>query len=222
MRTTAIRSPREIANDAWHIPDWLTPHQQRRLVSAWRIYAVGPLPHRILMRHIPALNGSASMQTVCLGWNWQRSGYTKTADELDGASVNGFPAWLGNLARAAVAMAYEDPDAGCHYRPDAALINYYQDNTRLEMHRDTGARSSAPVVSLSIGDTCTFRFGNTESSDAPYTDVELSSGDLIIFGRESRYAYHGAPFPIHPGTADPAIGLTNGRLSYTMRETGLD
>ena len=33
-------------------------------------------------------------------------------------------------------------------------------------------------------------------------------------------AYHGVP-RIHPGTADPATGLTHGRLNLTLRETGL-
>jgi alkylated DNA repair protein (DNA oxidative demethylase) len=222
VSTTLIRSPREIASGAWHIPDWLTPHQQRRVVSTWRMYAFGPLPHRIPMRHIPMPNGSAmSAQTVCLGWNWKPYKYTKTADDLDGALVSGFPAWLGNIARAAVAAAYEDPEAGYQYRPDAALINYYEGSAKLGMHQDKDERTNAPVVSLSVGDACIFRFGNTANRKAPYTDIELQSGDLVVFGRESRYAYHGIPSPIQPGTADPAIGRINGRLNYTIRETGL-
>ena len=87
------------------------------------------------------------------------------------------------------------------------------------MHQDKDERSGAPVVSLSIGDTCVFRFGNTESRGRPYTDVELGSGDLFVFGGASRFAYHGVP-KVYPGTADPALGLT-GRLNLTLRETGL-
>ena len=54
------------------------------------------------------------------------------------------------------------------------------------------------MVSLSLGDTCVFRFGNTETRTRPYTDVELRSGDLFVFGGPSRLAYHGVP-RVHPG-----------------------
>lgn len=75
------------------------------------------------------------------------------------------------------------------------------------------------MVSLSLGDTCVFRLGNTEDRGRPYTDVELASGDLFVFGGPSRFAYHGVP-RVHAGTADPALGLA-GRLNITLRETGL-
>ena len=56
--------------------------------------------------------------------------------------------------------------------------------------------ASAPVVSLTVGDACVLRFGNTETRNRPYTDVELASGA-------------------------PATGLRGGRLNVTMRVTGL-
>ena len=89
------------------------------------------------------------------------------------------------------------------------------------MHQDKEERSDAAVVSLSIGDTCTFRFGNTATRTKPYTDVELLSGDLFVFGGESRFAYHGVP-KVFPGTSDPDCGLTKGRLNITLRVTGLE
>jgi alkylated DNA repair protein (DNA oxidative demethylase) len=88
------------------------------------------------------------------------------------------------------------------------------------MHQDKDERSDAPVVSLSIGDTCLFRFGNTETRGRPYTDVQLASGDLFVFGGPSRFAYHGVP-KVYPGTGDPATGLASGRLNLTLRVTGL-
>ena len=54
----------------------------------------------------------------------------------------------------------------------------------------------------------------------PYTDVELRSGDLFVFGGPSRLAYHGVPRTL-PGTGDPATGLRGGRLNITLRVTGL-
>ena len=56
--------------------------------------------------------------------------------------------------------------------------------------------------------------------DSPYTDVELSSGDLFVFGGPSRLAYHGVP-AVRPGTADPACGMRAGRLNITLRVTGM-
>lgn len=161
-----------------------------------------------------------SVQTVCLGWHWQPYRYSRTADDAGGATVAPFPDWLADLGRAAILAAYDDAAQAAAYDPDTALINFYDDAARMGMHQDKDERSAEPVVSLSIGDRCRFRFGNTENRGRPYTDVELSSGDLFVFGGPSRFAYHGVP-KIHPGTADPAAGLTNGRLNLTLRVTGL-
>ena len=161
-----------------------------------------------------------SVQTVCLGWHWLPYRYSRTADDVDGAAVTPFPDWLGELGRRALADAYGDPVAAAVYEPDAALVNFYDEHARMGMHRDKDEASDAPVVSLSIGDTCVFRFGNTGGRGRPYTDVELVSGDLFVFGGPARFAYHGVP-KVRPGTADPATGLTTGRLNITLRVTGL-
>jgi alkylated DNA repair protein (DNA oxidative demethylase) len=73
-------------------------------------------------------------------------------------------------------------------------------------------------VSLSLGDTCVFRFGNTGTRTRPYTDVELRSGDLFVFGGPSRLAYHGVP-RVYEGTGPAELGLT-GRLNVTLRVSG--
>lgn len=88
------------------------------------------------------------------------------------------------------------------------------------MHQDREERSAAPVVSLSVGDACLFRFGTAEGRGRPYTDVRLGSGDLFVFGGPSRFAYHGVP-KAYPGTGDPSAGPRSGRLDITLRETGL-
>jgi alkylated DNA repair protein (DNA oxidative demethylase) len=161
-----------------------------------------------------------SVQTVCLGWHWTPYRYTRTAIDQGDAPVTPFPDWLGDLARRAVADAFGDEEAAS-YRPDAALINFYDETAKLGMHQDKDERSGAPVVSLSIGDTCTFRFGNTADRGAPYTDVELRSGDLFVFGGPSRFAYHGVVNGTQAGTGYPSTGLDEGRLNLTLRETGL-
>lgn len=207
----------EIAAGAVHVPDWLGPQRRRELVEACRVWARGPAPMRAAT--LPS-GGVMSVQTVCLGWHWLPYRYSRTADDGDGAPVARFPDWLADLGRAAVQAAYGDPSAAAAYAPDAALVNFYDDRARMGMHRDKDERSDAPVVSLSIGDSCVFRFGNTTSRGKPYTDVELRSGDLFVFGGPSRFAYHGVP-KVVPGSGDPEAGLASGRLNITLRETGL-
>ena len=141
------------------------------------------------------------------------------------------PEWLVALGARAVADAYlGDPghDVGLpdaarlvrDFAPDSALVNFYDDAAHMGMHQDKDEFSAAPIVSLSLGDTCVFRFGNTETRAAPYQDVELRSGDLFVFGGPSRYAFHGVP-KVLPGTGGRQLGLKNGgRLNITLRMTG--
>ncbi len=217
MDSLIARERVEVAPGAVHVPDWLTVEQQRQLVIAWRAWASGG--EHLAARHtvLPS-GGRMSVQTVCLGWHWEPYRYVRA---VDGVPVAPFPAWLGALARDGVRAAYDDDRVAAAYEPDCALINFYDETAKMGMHRDREERIDAPVVSMSIGATCTFRFGNTVNRKAPYVDVELRSGDLFVFGAPSRLAYHGVVRPIHPGSGDPALGLASGRINYTIRATGL-
>ncbi|MET7308167.1 MULTISPECIES: alpha-ketoglutarate-dependent dioxygenase AlkB family protein [unclassified Streptomyces] len=206
-----------VAPGAVHVPEWLSVERQRELVEACRGWARGPVPLRHTM--LPG-GGVMSVQSVCVGWHWQPYRYSRTADDVNGARVAEFPDWLVELGRAALVEAYGEEYPVEAYAPDTALINFYDGAARMGMHQDKEERSVAPVVSLSIGDTCVFRFGNTEDRGQPYTDLELASGDLFVFGGPSRFAFHGVP-KVCPGTADPATGMSGGRLNVTLRETGL-
>jgi alkylated DNA repair protein (DNA oxidative demethylase) len=75
-------------------------------------------------------------------------------------------------------------------------------------------------VSISLGNSCQFRFGNTDNRGKPWTDVLLDSGDLFVFGGPARLAYHAVPKTL-PGTGPSEIGLPSGRLNITLRESGL-
>ncbi len=215
--TLLPRDRTEVGPGAVHVPGWLTLDEQRDIVAACRRWARPPAPMRAT--RTPG-GGVMSVQTVCLGWHWSPYRYTRTAVDVDGAPVEPFPDWLGDLGRRALADAYRRPDAGDGYVPDTALVNYYDARARMGMHQDKDERSDQPVVSLSIGDTCTFRFGNTAGRGRPYTDIELLSGDLFVFGGPTRFAFHGVP-RVRPGTGDPATGLHEGRLNITLRVTGL-
>ncbi|MFJ9535697.1 alpha-ketoglutarate-dependent dioxygenase AlkB family protein [Streptomyces sp. NPDC101225] len=207
------RERTEVAPGAVHAPGWLDAREQRTLLGACRAWARPPAGLRTV--RTPG-GGTMTARQVCLGWHWYPYGYARTVADGDGAPVKPFPDWLGELGRRAVRDALGDPGPTPPY--DIALVNFYDGDARMGMHRDGDERSDAPVVSLSLGDTCVFRFGNPETRARPYTDVELRSGDLFVFGGPSRLAYHGVP-KVRPGTAPPALGLT-GRLNITLRVSG--
>jgi alkylated DNA repair protein (DNA oxidative demethylase) len=201
----------EIAPGAVHVPDWLSPDRQRDLLTACREWARPPAGLRTV--HTPG-GGTMTARQVCLGWHWYPYAYSRTTTDGDGTPVKPFPTWLDDLAQRAVTDALGAPTASY----DIALINFYDGDARMGMHRDADERSDAPVVSLSLGDTCVFRFGNTETRTRPYTDVELRSGDLFVFGGASRLAYHGVP-RVYEGTGPGELGL-RGRLNVTLRVSG--
>ncbi|MFF3985482.1 alpha-ketoglutarate-dependent dioxygenase AlkB family protein [Streptomyces sp. NPDC001601] len=209
------RARARIAPGAVHVPDWLDPDRQRALLAACRDWARPPAGLRTV--RTPG-GGTMTARQVCLGWHWHPYAYARTVVDGDGSPVKPFPAWLDELGRRAVTDAL-GPAAVGGLSYDIALINFYDADARMGMHRDADEKSDAPVVSLSLGDTCVFRFGNRETRARPYQDVELRSGDLFVFGGESRLAYHGVP-RVYPGTAPPELGLT-GRLNVTLRVSGL-
>ncbi|MFH8467769.1 alpha-ketoglutarate-dependent dioxygenase AlkB [Streptomyces sp. NPDC017991] len=210
------RSRREIAPGAVHVPDWLSPGRQKELLEACRDWARPPAGLRTV--RTPG-GGTMTSRQVCLGWHWYPYGYASTVVDGDGAPVKKFPAWLGELGRRAARDAFADGTQAPPYEYDIALINFYDADARMGMHRDSDEKSDAPVVSLSLGDTCVFRFGTTGSRGRPYTDVELRSGDLFVFGGPARLAHHGVP-RVHADTAPRELGLT-GRLNITLRVSGL-
>lgn len=203
----------EIAPGAVHLPDWLDASRQRELLMACREWARPPAGLREV--RTPG-GGTMTARQVCLGWHWYPYAYARTVVDGDGTPVKPFPEWLGELGRSAVRDALDMTSAAPSY--DIALINFYDGDARMGMHRDSDEKTDDPVVSLSLGDTCVFRFGNTGTRARPYMDVELRSGDLFVFGGPSRLAYHGVP-KVYPGTAPPELGLA-GRLNITLRVSG--
>lgn len=192
---------------------WLDAVAQREIVTDFREWARPPAG----LRHprVPA-GHVMTVQSVCLGWHWQPYAYSRTADDTDGAPVKPLPDDLADLARAAVRDAYGG-DAG--YAPDAVIVNLYAPGAHLGLHQDGEEPSDAPVVTISVGDTCVFRFADVDRRTGPFTDVELASGDLLVFGGPSRRIFHGVP-KVLDGTAPRGLGLPPGRLSITIRETG--
>jgi alkylated DNA repair protein (DNA oxidative demethylase) len=214
----SARAPQVLLPGVVHVPGWLDLATQQSLLAEFRRWALPPAG----LRHPRVPTGQLmTVQSVCLGWHWQPYAYTRTADDTDGAPVKPLPAAVVELARAAVAAAYGPDHPSVHaYAPDAAIVNLYAPGARLGLHQDGEEPSGAPVVTLSIGDTATFRFAGVDRRTGPFTDVEMRSGDLVVFGGANRRIFHGVP-KVLAGTAPLALADAPFRLSITVRETGL-
>jgi alkylated DNA repair protein (DNA oxidative demethylase) len=211
----ARRVPSEPLPDVIQLPDWLDLAAQRDLVDAFRTWALPPAG----LRHPRMPTGHLmSVQSVCLGWHWRPYAYSRTADDTDGAPVKPLPDDLFALARRAVADTFGETVAAT-YAPDAAIVNLYSPGAHLGLHQDGEEPSDAPVVTISLGDTCTFRLAGVDRRTGPFTDIDLWSGDLLVFAGVNRRIFHGVP-KVSDGTAPAGLGLPPGRLSITVRETG--
>ncbi len=222
------RNPQVVAPGAVLVPEWLRFDAQRDLVEACRAW--GGEAGGFRSPRMPR-GGMMSVEIACLGWHWLPYRYSRAVDDGDGRPVTPFPAWLGELSRRAVEAAVavdpsvaagsgRGPDGFEGFDPDVALINWYPPGAHMGMHVDRDEKSPAPVVSISLGDSCTFRFGTPGGRGRPWTDVVLESGDLFVFGGPSRLAYHGVP-RVAPSTGPPGLGVGEGRFNITVRQSGL-
>jgi alkylated DNA repair protein (DNA oxidative demethylase) len=98
--------------------------------------------------------------------------------------------------------------------PEACLVNYYAGAAKMGLHQDRDEEDfSAPVLSVSLGDTGLFRVGGKVRKD-PTQTFELKSGDVFVLGGADRLSYHGID-RILPGTCD--LLAEGGRFNLTLR-----
>lgn len=104
--------------------------------------------------------------------------------------------------------------SGCSLPPEACLVNFYSDKAKMGLHQDRDEKNfEAPVVSISLGNSCLFRVGSDKRGGKTHS-VRLESGDVIILSGASRLAYHGVD-RIYPNSNDLLKG--GGRVNLTLR-----
>jgi DNA oxidative demethylase len=107
---------------------------------------------------------------------------------------------------------------GVEFEPDACLVNVYQADGKLSLHRDYDeADFKWPIVSFSLGTDAEFVLGGMTRT-GPTIPICLSSGDVLVIGGESRLRYHGVK-KIRPGTSPvfhPVLPK-EGRINLTVR-----
>ena len=141
-----------------------------------------------------------------LGWVTDLDGYRYQPDH----PVTGRP-WPP-IPAALTALWAELCDA--EIPPDCCLVNFYDAEARMGLHRDADeADFRFPVLSMSLGDTALFRLGGLRRSD-PTGQVRLASGDVCVLGGAARRAYHGVD-RILAGSSRLLPG--GGRLNLTLR-----
>jgi alkylated DNA repair protein (DNA oxidative demethylase) len=111
-------------------------------------------------------------------------------------------------------LALWDEVSGFGKPPEACLVNFYEPDAKMGLHQDRDeAELEAPVVSVSLGDQCLFRVGGILRDD-PTRSFRLSSGDVFVFGGQSRLIFHGVD-RIYPGTS--TLLKNAGRINLTLR-----
>lgn len=164
-------------------PDFLNRNEQEELLQDIReIVRTAPLFTPIM----PKTNKPFSVQmTNCgsLGWVSDIDGYRY--QPLHPTTGEPWPPMPKLVLKAWGALS------GVNFPPEACLVNFYRASAKMGLHQDRDeADFDAPVVSLSLGDTCVFRIGGTKRSD-PTQTIRLASGDAVVLAGTARLAYHG-------------------------------
>ena len=195
-----------VAPGVVHWPGKLAPEEQAALVAELRAVA---RKAPFFQPRMPKTGNPFSVRmTNCgsLGWVSDINGYRYQPDHPEtGEPWPIMPAPLLDLWRELA--DYPHP-------PEACLVNFYDDSAKMGLHQDKDEQDfGAPVVSVSLGDSCLFRVGGTERSD-PTLSFKLSSGDVVVLGGEGRLAYHGVD-RILAGSS--ALLPQGGRINLTLR-----
>lgn len=188
------------------LPGYLNGDQQRALLAEVRdLLAEAPLYGPVMPRSGKPLSVRMS-NCGPLGWLSEIGGYRYAANHpVTGRPWPAIPASVLELWYRATGVAYA---------PQACLINYYGPEARLGLHRDEDeSAKTAPILSLSLGDTALFRLGGAARKD-PTRSVHLSSGDAVVLDGLSRDWFHGVD-RILPGTS--RLLSEGGRFNLTLR-----
>jgi DNA oxidative demethylase len=141
-----------------------------------------------------------------LGWVSDEAGYRYQPTHPE--TGRPWPAMPPTLLAAFAAIAPDAPP------PEACLINVYDSAARMGLHQDRDEEElSAPVVSLSLGDTALFRVGGLQRN-APTRSFRLASGDAMALRGEGRLAFHGVDRII---AGSSTLLPEGGRINLTLR-----
>ena len=141
-----------------------------------------------------------------LGWVSDESGYRY--QRMHPETGRPWPPMPKRLMDAWATLAPEAPV------PEACLINFYDAKAKMGLHQDRDEQElSAPVVSLSLGCSASFRLGGRKRNDKTRAFL-LNSGDALVLGGPARLAFHGVDRILSGSSAFLPQG---GRINLTLR-----
>ncbi len=190
-----------------HIPGFLDTGAQASLVKDVRaVIQLAPLFVPVMPRTGKPMSVRMS-NCGLLGWVTDKDrGYRYQATHP--VTGNPWPAMPKKL------MDIWQAVSGYQHPPEACLINFYSVNAKMGLHQDRDEETfDAPVVSISLGDSCLFRVGENVRGGRT-TSFKLKSGDIVVLGGEGRLCFHGVD-RIYPSTS--ALLKNGGRLNLTIR-----
>ncbi|KAH1047308.1 hypothetical protein J1N35_038092 [Gossypium stocksii] len=176
------------------------------------------------------------LHMMCLGMNWdpQTRKYNKQ-HPVDNCEPPDIPLGFRLLVQRAIKDAHcliekesdmvNPEDILPSISPNICIANFYSIHGRLGLHQDRdesreSLRKGLSVVSMSIGDSAEFLYGDEREVDQA-SKVLLESGDVLLFGGESRMVFHGVPSIVPFSAPEPLkskTGLRHGRLNLTFRQ----
>ncbi|MCB8840579.1 alpha-ketoglutarate-dependent dioxygenase AlkB [Aurantimonas sp. VKM B-3413] len=189
-----------------HMPGFLDREAQLALIEDIRgVVGQAPLFQPVMPRTGKPLS---VRMTNCgpLGWVADRAGYRyQPQHPVTGTRWPAIPERLTALWDEV--GAYSQP-------PEACLVNFYEETAKMGLHQDRDEEDlGAPVVSVSLGDDCLFRVGQTTRGGRTVS-IRLRSGDIVVLGGEGRLVYHGVD-RIYPATS--TLLKNGGRINLTLR-----
>ena len=196
----------ELAPGLVYVPGYLDRAAQNGLLHALRtVIEAAPLFQPTMPRTGTPFSVRMS-NCGPLGWVSDRTGYRYVpVHPVSGQPWPPMPDAVLDAWRALV--DYPRP-------PEACLVNYYNPSARMGLHQDRDEESFvAPVLSLSLGDTCVFRFGGPDRK-GPTQSLKLASGDALVLGGAARLAFHGVDRILGGSSTILAEG---GRFNLTVR-----
>ncbi|RDX61211.1 alkB, partial [Mucuna pruriens] len=214
------------------LKNYITHDEQVEIVKTCRDLGLG---HGGFYQPGYANGAKLRLKMMCLGLDWDPQTYKYGEKRvIDGSKPPSIPNHFSALVLRAIEEAHSlikkeyrvrnVEDVLPSMTPDICIVNFYTNNGKLGLHQDRdesreSLRKGLPVVSFSVGNAAEFLYG--DGRDVKNAEsVFLESGDVLIFGGESRHVFHGVS-SVFPNSAPYELlrdaCISPGRLNLTFR-----
>mmetsp|Transcript_17678 Transcript_17678/g.31446 ORF Transcript_17678/g.31446 Transcript_17678/m.31446 type:complete len:897 (-) Transcript_17678:71-2761(-) len=233
VRDTVDRDVVVLQDGFVHLVGFIPPDLQQRVVDELR--EPGLSEQGFEAEQFDGIKVSTNVSRMYLGmhWNSHTQKWEKNRSNRDGLPPHDIAKFFLDMYDEAVKRANRELTRGPNKKrklqpfpegtaPTLAVANFFKADGSMQIHRDnTESKDSInagyAVMGICLGDACMFAY----SSEAPggsraAKEVRLESGDVYLFGGNSRLLWHGVS-RVLPRSAPPSLKLLPGRLSLTLR-----